>query len=96
MKICIAFSGTALALSQTKEIEHLSKEQHQKAKGKLDVSFKYFLKTLLPYSIFSLVNSDTLATSTYSFREYTQAFAQVFSFCPALFLVFMDLLYDLG
>ena len=44
MKICIAFSGPDLALSQTKEIERVSKEQHQKANGKLEVSFTYFLK----------------------------------------------------
>jgi len=44
MKTCIAFSRPALALNQTKELKLLSKEEQQKANGKLEVSFKYFLK----------------------------------------------------
>ena len=85
MKTCIAFSGPDLALSQTKEIKHLSKEQHQKANGKLKIFlFLIFSYTLLPNSIFYLVNSDTLTTSTCLFRKYTQAFAQKCSLFVAL------------
>ena len=96
MKTCIAFSGPDLALSQTKEIKHLSKEQHQKANVKLEIFFVFniFLHTSSKFNILFSKLRHLDHFNLFIPQIYASICTKVFSFCPPLFLVVMDLLYE--